>query len=105
LATLPSKKPISQAAIEELIRKSKGKNAVEADNLKNCMNPQYHRYQFVGLSDSSVLNLKLETMTADTLPANSMTAKKWRLQQARAVKREPAKKARVEKMKESAARR
>jgi predicted secreted protein len=94
---MPSKKPISQAAIDDLIRKNKGKNAVEAENLKNCMNPKYHRYQFVGLSDGSVLNLNLEAMTAHTLPANSMTAKMWRLRQARAVKRLDAKKAKLDK--------
>lgn len=100
---MPSKKPISQAAIDDLIRRNKGKNAVECDCLKSCLNPKYNRYLFVGLS-GGVLCLNLEAMSAHMLPANSMTVKKWRLRQARAVKREDAKKAREEKAQEAAER-
>lgn len=39
-----AKKPISQATIDEMIRKHKGKNAVEADCLKSCLNPKFSRY-------------------------------------------------------------
>jgi hypothetical protein len=85
-----AKKPISQAAIDDLIRKHKGKNAVECDCLKSCVNPKYGRYLFVGLSDG-VLHLNLEAMTAHILPANSKTAKDWRARQARIVKRAEAK--------------
>jgi hypothetical protein len=85
-----AKKPVSQSAIDDLIRKHKGKNAVECDCLKSCVNPKYGRYLFVGLSDG-VLHLNLEAMTAHMLPANSKTAKDWRARQARAVKRAEAK--------------
>jgi hypothetical protein len=84
------KKPISQAAIDELIRKHKGKNAVECDCLKSSLDPKYSRYLFVGLSEG-VLSLNLEQMTAHMLPTNSMTAKKWRARQARVAKCEEAK--------------
>jgi len=86
------KKPVSQAAIDDLIRKHKGKNAVECDCLKSCVNPKYGRYIFVGLSDG-VLSLNLEGMTAHMLPANSKTAKDWRARQARLKKREEVAKA------------
>lgn len=81
-----AKKPVSQSAIDELIRKHKGKHAVECDCIKSCVNPKYHRYMFVGLSDG-VLHLNLEAMTAHMLPANSKTAKDWRGRQARNAKR------------------
>jgi hypothetical protein len=71
--------------IDELIRENKGKNAVECDCLKSCVNPEYSRYLFVGLSDGSVLNLNLEAMTGHMLSASSKTAKKWRARQARAM--------------------
>jgi hypothetical protein len=89
-----AKKPVSQAAIDDLIRKHKGKNAVECDCLKSCVNPKYARYLFVGLSDG-VLHLNLEAMAAHMLPANSKTAKDWRARQARAAKRAEAKLAEV----------
>ena len=89
-----TKKPVSQSAIDELIRKHKGKNAVECDNLKSCLNPKYHRYVFVGLSDGSVLNCNLEAMAAHVMPSNSGTAKKWRARQAAQRKRDEAKLAR-----------
>jgi hypothetical protein len=92
-----AKKAISQATIDELIRKHKGKNAVECDCLKSCLNPKYSRYLFVGLSDGSVLNLNLEVMTGHILQANSKTAKVWRARQARAAKREEAKIAKANK--------
>ena len=57
------KKALSQAAIDELIRKHKGKNAVESQNIGGCTNPKYHRYRFVGLS-GGVLHLDLENLTA-----------------------------------------
>jgi hypothetical protein len=85
-----AKKPITQAVIDELIRKFKGKNAVECDCLKSSLNPKYSRYQFVGLS-SGVLYLNFEKMTGKLLPADSMTAKKWRARQARKVKAAEAK--------------
>jgi hypothetical protein len=85
-----AKKEISQAAIDELIRKHKGKHAVECDCLKSCLNPKYSRYLFVGL-DEGVLYLNFESMTGKMLPANSMTAKKWRMRQARTAKRDEAK--------------
>ena len=81
-----AKKEISQAAIDELIRKHKGKHAVEAECLKSCLNPRYSRYLFVGLSEG-VLSLNLEAMTAHVLPANSKTAKDWRARQTRIAKR------------------
>jgi hypothetical protein len=80
-----AKKEISQAAIDELIRKHKGKHAVEAERLKSCLDPKYTRYLFVGL-DEGVLSLNLEKMDGHMLPANSMTAKKWRMRQARTAK-------------------
>jgi hypothetical protein len=83
----PTKKPISQSAIDDLIRKHKGKNAVECDCLKSCLNPKYSRYLFVGLSDG-VLHLNLEKMTGHILPATSKTAKDWRARQARKAKRD-----------------
>lgn len=85
----PAKKPVSQAQIDELIRKHKGKNAVECDRLKSCMNPKFSRYLFVGLSEG-VLHLNLEAMTGHMLAANSKTAKDWRARQARELKREEA---------------
>lgn len=85
-----AKKEISQAAIDELIRKYKGKHAVEADCLKSCLDKKYTRYLFVGL-DEGVLFLNLETMDGHMLPAGSMTAKKWRIRQARAAKLAEAK--------------
>jgi hypothetical protein len=88
-----AKKPVSQSAIDELIRKHKGKNAVECDCLKSCLNPKYNRYVFVGLSEG-VLHLNLEKMTGHILPANSKTAKDWRARQARALKRREVKSAR-----------
>jgi hypothetical protein len=91
-----AKKPINRAAIDELIRKHKGKNAVEAECLKSCFDQKYSRYLFVGLSSGEVLNLNLEAMTAHMLPANSKTAKDWRARQARAAKREEAKIAKAE---------
>ena len=89
-ASKPGKKPVSQAQIDDLIRKYKGKNAVECDCLKSCLNPKYSRYLFVGLSDG-VLHLNLEKMTGHMLPANSKTAKDWRARQARKTKRAEAK--------------
>jgi hypothetical protein len=80
-----AKKPITQAVIDELICKFKGKNAVECDCLKSSLNPKYSRYLFVGLS-SGVLYLNFEKMTGHMLTASSMTAKKWRAQQARNAK-------------------
>lgn len=88
--TKKAKKEISQAAIDELIRKHKGKHAVESDCLKSCLNPKYSRYLFVGLDDG-VLYLNLEAMTGKLLPANSKTAKDWRARQARTAKRAEAK--------------
>jgi hypothetical protein len=85
-----AKKPISQVAIDELIRKHKGKNAVECDSVKSCLNPKYSRYLFVGLSEG-VLYLNLEAMTGKILPASSKTAKDWRARQVRVAKREDAK--------------
>src|SRR4051812_40919000 len=82
----PAKKPINQAQIDELIRKHKGKNAVECDCLKSCTNPKFSRYLFVGLS-VGVLHLNLEKMTGHMLPANSKTAKNWRARQGRKAKR------------------
>ena len=82
-----AKKPITQATIDELIRKFKGKNAIECDCLKSSLSPKYSRYQFVGLSSGEVLNLNLEAMSGHMLPANSKTAKDWRARQARAAKR------------------
>ena len=84
------KKAISQAAIDELIRKSKGKSAVESVNIGSCKNPKYSRYQFVGLS-CGVLHLNLEEMTAHMLPAVSKTAKAWKKRQAAKLKRDEAK--------------
>jgi hypothetical protein len=81
-----AKKAISQTAIDEMIQKHKGKNAVEADCLKSCLNPKFSRYQFVGLSSGEVLSLNLEAMTAHMLPANSKTAKDWRARRARKAK-------------------
>ena len=71
--------------IDELIRKFKGKNAVECDCLKSSLSTKYSRYQFVGLS-GGVLYLNFEKMTGRLLPADSMTAKKWRAQQSRITK-------------------
>jgi hypothetical protein len=85
-----AKKPITQATIDEMIRKFKGKNAVECDCLKSSLNPKYSRYLFVGLS-GGVLYLNFEKMTGHMLPASSMTAKKWRAQQARNAKAAEAK--------------
>jgi hypothetical protein len=84
---LTAKKPITQAAIDDLIRKHKGKNGVEC--LKSCLNPKFSRYLFVGLS-GGVLYLNLEAMTGHMLPASSKTAKDWRARQVRALKREEA---------------
>jgi hypothetical protein len=89
-----AKKEISQAAIDELIRKFKGKHAVECDCLKSCLDKKYTRYLFVGL-DEGVLFLNLEKMDGRMLPANSMTAKNWRMRQARVAKRAEAKLARA----------
>jgi hypothetical protein len=86
----PAKKPVSQSAIDDLIRKHKGKSAVECDCLKSCMNPKFSRYLFVGLSEG-VLHLNLEKMTGHILAANSKTAKDWRARQARKAKRDEAK--------------
>jgi hypothetical protein len=80
-----AKKEISQAATDELIRKYKGKHAVECDCLKSCLDKKCTRYLFVGL-DEGVLFLNLERMDGHMLPANSMTAKKWRMRQVRKVK-------------------
>ena len=91
-----AKKPITQAVIDELIRKHKGKNAVECDCLKSSLSPQYSRYQFVGLS-AGVLYLNFEKMTGKLLPADSMTAKKWRARQARTAKAAEAKLAKAAK--------
>jgi hypothetical protein len=85
-----AKKSISQEQIDALIRKHKGRNAVECDCLKSCLNPKYNRYLFVGLSDG-VLHLNLEAMTGHMLAANSKTAKDWRSRQARVAKRAEAK--------------
>jgi hypothetical protein len=85
-----AKKEISQAAIDDLIRKHKGKHAVECDCLKSCLNPKYSRYLFVGL-DEGVLSLNLEKMDGHMLPANSVTAKKWRMKQSRKAKMAEAK--------------
>lgn len=60
-----AEKPISQATIDELIRKHKGKHAVEADCLKSCLDPRFSRYQFVGL-DEGVLSLNLEELAKAT---------------------------------------
>jgi hypothetical protein len=79
------KKAITQAAIDGLIRKHKGQNAVECDCLKSCLNAKYGRYLFVGLS-GGVLSLNLDAMTAHMLPANSKTAKDWRARQARTAR-------------------
>jgi hypothetical protein len=87
---LKPKKAVTQAAIDELIRKNKGKNAVERPCLKRCVHPKYSRYQFVGLSDG-VLSLNLEAMTAHMLPVSSKSAKDWRALQARLAKRAEAK--------------
>lgn len=84
------KKAVSRAAIGELIRKHKGKNAVESENIGGCKNPKYHRYQFVGLS-GGVLHLDLENLTEHMMPADSKTAKKWHVRRAAALKREEAK--------------
>jgi hypothetical protein len=84
--TKKAKKEISQAAIDELIRKHKGKHAVEAECLKSCLDPKYSRYLFVGL-DEGVLYLNLEAMTGKMLPANCKTAKGWRARQAGIAKR------------------
>jgi len=84
------KKAVSQATIDELIRKHKGMNAVESLNIGGCKNPKYHRYQFVGLS-GGVLHLDLENLTAHMMPADSKTAKRWRARQAAALKREETK--------------
>ena len=46
-----TKKEISQAAIDDLIRKFKGKHAVECNCLKSCLDKKYTRYLFVGLDD------------------------------------------------------
>jgi hypothetical protein len=88
-ASKPAKKPIGQIQIDELIRKHKGKNAVECDCLKSCMNPNFSRYLFVGLSEG-VLHLNLEKMTGHMLATNSKTAKDWRARQARKAKRDEA---------------
>lgn len=93
-ASKPAKKPVSQAQIDELIRKHKGKNAVECECLKSCMNPKFSRYLSVGLAEG-VLHLNLEAMTGHMLPANSKTAKDWRARQGRAAKRQEAKLAKV----------
>ena len=84
------KKAVSRAAIGELIRKHKGKNAVESENIGGCKNPKYHRYQFVGLS-GGVLHLDLENLTEHMMPADSKTAKKWHVRRAAALRREEAK--------------
>jgi hypothetical protein len=91
-----AKKEINQAAIDELIRKYKGKHAVECDCLKSCLNPKYSRYRFVGLAEG-VLYLNLEAMTGKMLPANSKTAKDWRARQAHAANLAEAKPAKVAK--------
>jgi len=83
--TKKAKKEISRTTIDELIRKYKGKHAVESDCLKSCLNPKYSRYRFVGLSEG-VLYLNLEAMTGKMLPASSKTAKDWRARQVRAAK-------------------
>jgi hypothetical protein len=85
-----AKKDISQAIIDELIIQYKGKHAVECDCLKSCLDKKYTRYLFVGL-DEGVLFLNLERMDGHLLPANSMTAKKWRMRQARTAKLAEAK--------------
>jgi hypothetical protein len=91
-----AKKEISQAAIDGLIRKYKGKFAVECDCLKSCLNPKYSRYLFVGLAEG-VLYLNLEAMTGKMLPASSMTAKKWRARRVRTAKLAEAKLAKAAK--------
>jgi hypothetical protein len=85
-----AKKEISRAAIDELIREHKGKHAVECDCLKSCLDKKYTRYVFVGLDDG-VLFLNLEKMDGHMLPNTSMTAKKWRMRQARTAKLAEAK--------------
>ena len=42
-----AKKSVSQASIDRLIRRHKGKNAVECDCLKSCLNPKNGLYSQV----------------------------------------------------------
>jgi hypothetical protein len=71
----PAKKPISQEQIDGLIRKYKGKNAVESDCLKSCTDPKFNRYLFVGLS-GGVLHLSLEAMTGHMRARQSRKSKR-----------------------------
>src|SRR5882762_3299091 len=89
-------KEFSQKAVDELVRKTIGKRAVEALH-KSSTNPKYARYQMHGLSDGTICHVNIDAMTAHVLEEGH-SVKAWQKRQARKAKRAEAKVARQAKL-------
>ena len=82
-------KEFSQKAVDELVRKTIGKRAVEALH-KSSTNPKWTRYQMWGLSDGTVCHVNVDAMSAHLLEEGH-SVKSWQKRQARKAKRAEAK--------------
>ena len=96
------KAKISQGAVDELVRKTIGKRAVEKQLFKSSTNPKWTRYQMYGLSDGTICHVNLDAMKAHVLDKGSCV-KSWRKRQADRLKRDEAKVARHAKRAEAKA--
>lgn len=90
---------ISQKAVDELVRKTIGKRAVEALH-KSSTNPKWARYQMWGLSDGAVCHVNIDAMTAHVLEEGH-SVKAWQKRRARKAKRAEAKLERQAKLEET----
>ncbi|HKW34448.1 MAG TPA: hypothetical protein VJN92_15665 [Candidatus Acidoferrum sp.] len=80
-----------QAAVDSKVREAAGKAAVEK-LLKSSLNPKYGAYQFFGLSDGNVVNVRIgEEINANKMAADSATVKSWKRKRAADMKRAEAK--------------
>lgn len=94
-------KEFSQKAVDELVRKTIGKRAVEALH-KSSTNPKWTRYQMYGLSNGTICHVNIDAMTAHVLEEGH-SVKAWQKRQARKAKRAEARLERQAKLAEAKA--
>lgn len=95
--------PQKMVHVDELARKTAGKDAIEA-TYKSSLSDKYPtRYIWFGLASGRVLSVNPDSMETRFLDDASKSVKGWQRTQARAAKREDAKKAKLDKAEAKAA--
>lgn len=82
--------PKVREELDLIVRKAAGKDAVDR-RIKSCLNSKWHRYEFWGTAKGNVVNLNVETKTAELMDEKCKTVKDWRRLQVREEKRAEAK--------------